>query len=271
MAILSALLLLVSGALAQLSVPVLSSPNNNLTGAYTRQILSWGKVTNAAGYTIQIDTSTTFASSLLYTVSQTAGTSSTQSHTVYNLRYGTTYHWRVRAYNRTDTSGWSAVRTLTTTDQVILNSPNDNLTSTYTRLQFQWNNSRGSKGYILELDTAADFSSPHLRRFTTTVDSSNTADYYYRIVYNMRYGTTYYWRVRAYNRTDTSGWSAVRTLTTTDQVILNSPNDNLTGAYTRQQFQWNNSRGANGYILELDTATDFSSPHLRRFTTTVDS
>ncbi|MBP5536031.1 MAG: hypothetical protein J6X62_04485, partial [Bacteroidales bacterium] len=191
---------------------------------------------------------------------------------VYNMRYGTTYYWRVRAYNRTDTSGWSAVRTLTTTDQVILNSPNDNLTGAYTRQQFQWNNSRGAKGYILELDTATDFSSPHLRRFTTTVDSSNTADYYYRIVYNMRYGTTYHWRVRAYNRTDTSGWSAVRTLTTSDRAYLNSPTNNASGqSVTNLSLYWNNSFGSKGYIIELDTATNFSSPLLQSVSVTRDS
>ena len=258
-------------AFAQLSVPTLSSPNDNLTGAYTRQTLSWGKVTNATGYTIEVDTSAMFDSPLLYAVSQTAGTASTQSRTVYNLRYGTTYHWRVRAYNSVDTSGWSVVRTLTTTDQVVLNSPNDNITGANTKQSFYWNNSRGSKGYILELDTAADFSSPHLRRFTTTVDSSSTSDYFYRNVYNMLYGTTYHWRVRSYNSVDTSGWSAVRTLTTTDQVSLYSPSDNTTGAYTRQSLWWYNSQGSKGYIIELDTAADFSSPLLRTITLTRDS
>ena len=258
-------------ASAQLTTPTLSSPNNNITGAYTRQTFSWNKVTNATGYTIQLDTVATFDSPHLREIAHTGSSSSTQSHNVYSMRYGATYYWRVRAYNSTEVSDWSTVRTLTTTDQVYLNSPNDNITGAYTRQQFYWNNSRGAKGYILELDTSEDFSSPHLRRFTTTVDSSSTSDYFSRIVYNMRYGTTYHWRVRSYNSADTSGWSEVRTLTTTDHVLLNSPNDNITGAYTRQQLYWNNSRGAKGYILELDTATDFSSPHLRRFTTTVDS
>ena len=271
-AILSTLLLIVSGAFAQLSVPTLTSPNDNLMGAYTRQTLSWGKVTNATGYTIQVDTATGFGSPQLYTVSQTAGTASTQSRTVYSLHYGTTYHWRVRAYNSVDTSDWSAARTLTTTDQVYLNSPNDDISNAYTRQQFYWYNSRGSKGYILELDTAADFSSPHLRRFTTSADSSSSSDYFSRIVYNMRYGTTYHWRVRSYNSVDTSDWSAARTLTTTTKAFLNSPSDNAVGqSVTNLYLSWNNSCGSKGYIIVLDTAPHFSSPLLQSVSATRDS
>ena len=256
---------------AQLAAPALSSPNNNTSGTYTKVMFSWSKVTEATSYTLQVDTSASFDSPLLCEVIKTATSSTSQSWTLYNLRYGTTYHWRVRANGSSDTSAWSAVRTLTTTDAVSLSSPNNNITGAWTKQTFWWYNSQGSKGYILELDTAADFSSPLLRTIIATRDSTSTSNEFGCTVYSLRYGTTYRWRVRAYNSADTSGWSAVRTLTTTDAVSLSSPNNNITGAYTAQTLWWYNSQGSKGYILELDTAADFSSPLLRTIITTKDS
>ena len=256
---------------AQLAAPALSSPNNNTSGTYTKVMFSWSKVTEATSYTLQVDTSASFDSPLLCEVIKTATSSTSQSWTLYNLRYGTTYHWRVRANGSSDTSAWSAVRTLTTTNAVSLSSPNNNITGAWTKQTFWWYNSQGSKGYILELDTAADFSSPLLRTIIATRDSTSTSNEFGCTVYSLRYGTTYRWRVRAYNSADTSGWSAVRTLTTTDAVSLSSPNNNTTGAYTVQTLWWYNSQGSKGYILELDTAADFSSPLLRTIITTKDS
>ena len=257
----------------QLTAPSLNSPNDNITGAYTRQYMSWGRIAAATGYTLQVDTAATFDSPLLYSVEHTNTSSSTQGRHVNDLRYGTQYYWRVRAYNATDTSAWSVVRTLTTTGKVFLNysnTPADSLTGAYTRQFFCWNNSRGSIGYILELDTVADFSSPHKRTFNKTTAADNTDNYFYYAVNDMRYGTRYYWRVCARNNADTSDWSDTRTLLTTDKVFFTnlSPSDSLTGAYTRQYFYWSNSRGSIGYILELDTVADFSSPHKRTFNKT---
>ena len=259
-------------AFAQLAAPALSSPNNNTSGTYTKVMFSWSKVTEATSYTLQVDTSASFDSPLLCEVIKTATSSTSQSWTLYNLHYGTTYHWRVRANGSSDTSAWSAVRTLTTTDAVSLSSPNNNITGAYTVQTLWWYNSQGSKGYILELDTAADFSSPLLRTIIATRDSTSTSNEFGCTVYSLQYGATYRWRVRAYNSADTSGWSAVRTLTTTDKVYLNSPTNNSTGrAVSGLSLYWNNSQGSKGYILELDVSSDFSSSSLNRFNLTRDS
>ena len=271
--ILTTLLMTAGMAVAQMAAPSLSSPSDNATGSFTRQYMSWGRIAAATGYTLQVDTAATFDSPLLCSVEHTNTSSSTQGRYVNDLRYGTQYYWRVRAYNATDTSAWSVVRTLTTTAKVFLdysNTPADSLTGAFTRQFFCWNNSRGSIGYILELDTVDDFSSPHKRTFNKTTAADNTDNYFSYAVNDMRYGTRYYWRVRARNNADTSDWSDTRTLLTTDKVFFTnlSPADSLTGAYTRQFFYWSNSRGSTGYILELDTVADFSSPHKRTFNKT---
>ena len=261
-------------ATAQLAAPTLYSPADNLTGAWTRQDFQWTKVTNATGYTFQIDTTASFDSPLLYEATQSSTSSTYQSRIHNNMRYGTTYYWRVRAYNATDTSAWSTIRQLLTTDRVVLDSPSNDTSSTsgwYSRQEFSWRNSKGSTSYILQLDTTPDFNSPILRSFTKTNSQSNTDTYVSYVVNDMRYGTMHYWRVCAINTVDTSGWSDTWQFHTTDRVVLNSPSNNTTGTdskYTRQEFQWRNSKGSSSYILQLDTTPDFNSPILRSFTKT---
>ncbi|MCQ2277030.1 MAG: hypothetical protein MJZ87_08825, partial [Bacteroidales bacterium] len=261
-------------ATAQLAAPTLYSPADNLTGAWTRQDFQWTKVTNATGYTFQIDTTASFDSPLLYEATQSSTSSTYQSRIHNNMRYGTTYYWRVRAYNATDTSAWSTIRQLLTTDRVVLDSPSNDTSSTgswYTRQEFSWRNSKGSTSYILQLDTTPDFNSPILRSFTKTNSQSNTDTYVSYVVNDMRYGTMHYWRVCAINTVDTSGWSDTWQFHTTDRVVLDSPSNDTssTGSwYTRQEFSWRNSKGSTSYILQLDTTPDFNSPILRSFTKT---
>ena len=265
-AILSTLLLIVSGTFAQLSVPTLTSPSDNLTGAYTRQTLSWGKVTNATGYTIQVDTATGFGSPQLYTVSQTAGTASTQSRTIYSLRYGTTYHWRVRAYNSSDTSGWSAARTLTTADKVALVSPSNNATGRAVGGQYiYWDNSEGSSRYLIQIDTTETFSSPLLQSIVSNRDSSNTsATNWGWNLNNLLYGTTYYWRVKAYNSADSSEWSSVWHFTTVYNTtalptLLSPANDSVGVDFDAISLVWQTMDNMQGYHYEVSTSSSFET------------
>ena len=254
-------------AVAQLATPELMSPANGLTNASVRQQLQWGTVSSATGYIVEVDTSASFNSPLLYasTLYSTSGITNSQYRNY--LHYNTTYYWRVRAYRSGDTSAWSLVRTFHTSVRPSLSSPSNDTSAMggyYTRQNFQWNCFYGSTGYTLQVDTTPDFSSPILRtvEVSSSVSSTGSVSQY---VYNMRYGTMYYWRVRAYHQQDTSDWSVVRQFHTGTGMRLYGPsNSDSTGTYyTRQNFQWYNSYGSTGYLLQLDTTPDFSSPHLR--------
>ncbi len=254
-------------AMAQLATPELMSPAHGLTNASVRQQLQWGTVSSATGYIVEVDTSASFNSPLLYasTLYSTSGITNSQYRNY--LHYNTTYYWRVRAYRSGDTSAWSLVRTFHTSVRPSLSSPSNDTSamgSYYPRQNFQWNCFYGSTGYTLQVDTTPTFSSPILRtvEVSSSVSSTGSVSQY---VYNMRYGTMYYWRVRAYHTQDTSDWSVVRQFHTGTGMRLYDPsNSDSTGTYyTRQNFQWYNSYGSTGYLLQLDTTPDFSSPHLR--------
>ena len=218
---------------------------------------------------------TDFNSPILRSFTKTNSQSNTDTYVSYvvnDMRYGTIYYWRVCAINAVDTSGWSDTWQFHTTDCVVLNSPSNNTTGTdskYTRQQFQWYNSRGSSGYILQLDTTPDFNSLILRSFTSTNSQSNTDTYFSYIVNDMRYGTTYYWRVCAINAVDTSGWSDTWQFHTTDRVVLRAPANNSTGqSVSSTQLSWNNSLGSTSYLVQWDTSSTFSSSLLDSYTVT---
>ena len=223
-------------------------------------------MTSATGYIFEIDTVETFNSPAVYRASQSGTSSSTQSRYHYNLLYGTTYYWRVCAYNNTpDTSNWSAVRMFRTRSDVALYSPSDNTTGCSTRQLLEWYNAVGSSGHIIQIDTTQDFSSELLRSIAVSNSQTSTAVTIGSYVDNLLYGTTYYWRVCAYNNApDTSNWSAVRMFRTRSNVALYSPSNNATGiSASSRSLQWSNSIGSVKYIMQLDTSLTFSSSLLR--------
>ncbi len=259
-------------ASAQMAIPTLLSPSNGLTNATVRQTFSWSRITAATGYIFQLDTSATFSSPMFYEATQTNTSSSSTAPSRYHnyLHYNTTYYWRVRAYNATDTSDWSAVRNFHTDYHPYLSSPNNDTSSTgnyYSRIHFQWQYFYGSTGYTLQVDTTPAFSSPLLRTETVASTLSNT-DNLSKYVYGLRFGTMYYWRVQAYHQEDTSDWSAVRQFHTQSRVTLYSPSNGLTNATVRQNLQWNNAVGCTSYQLQVDSSDSFTSPHLKTFTVT---
>jgi len=247
----------------------LISPTNNpsTTGRfYSRQYLKWNTLSGSSEYLIQLDTTSDFSSSVVRNISVTTSSTSSDSYyekCVYDLYYGTMYYWRVCAISSVDTTDWSETWQFHTMDDVLLFFPSDtSANGTYfTRQEFQWKNSLGSKSYILQLDTVPSFDSGLLQSIEVSSSTTNTDTYIYKYISDMRYGTMYYWRVCSANAVDTSGWSATWRFHTTDWVALYYLNDtsSTAGYYTRQELEWKNSKGSKSYILQLDTVPSFDS------------
>jgi hypothetical protein len=91
------------------SVPVLSSPSNQSTGASLTQAISWAASNGANSYQAQVSTSSAF-STTIFNQSSITGTSASLS----GLANNTTYYWRVRAANAAGNSAWSSVWSFTT-------------------------------------------------------------------------------------------------------------------------------------------------------------
>ncbi len=231
----------------------LVAPTNQATNQAADELLDWSPLSGITFYDVQYDTSAQFNSPLLSSTSVAVGTS--QANTS-NLRFGTVYFWRVRARHTVDTTLWSVVRSFTTLDQVPLVAPINQATNQAPNELLDWSPLSGITFYDVQYDTSAQFNSPLLSSTSVAVGTSqaNTS--------NLRFGTVYFWRVRARHAVDTTQWSVVRSFTTLDQVPLVAPINQATNQAPNELLDWSPLSGITFYDVQYDTSAQFNSPLL---------
>ncbi|MBK9452900.1 MAG: hypothetical protein IPN95_26455 [Bacteroidetes bacterium] len=250
------------------NTPAQSSPTDGATNIFVGVTIDWNAVSASQAYQLQVDQVGTFNSSAMQLVTKgyinSSSANSDTQHNFGNLRFGQTYHWRVRAYIAGDTSAWSATRTFTTLDGVTL-ATNDG-TNYWVGITLDWNNHTGVSFYDLQADTSLSFNSPALKQSTDGYINSSSAntdtDEY---LPNLFFGKTYYWRVRVRNAVDTSSWTGPRTFTTRDYVTMSSPT-NGSSVWTGVTLDWTTHVGVGFYDMQADTTPNFNSPALRQST-----
>jgi len=105
--------------------PVLISPANAATGAVTSPTLTWGTVSGATSYRVQLSIGSAFTTTVVDDSNLTAGTKA-----ITGLANSTTYYWRANAKNTGGTSSWSALFSFTTSD----NKQNQSVSKSLARL-----------------------------------------------------------------------------------------------------------------------------------------
>lgn len=244
-----------STALPAPAVPVLSSPADGATGVALNPTLSWGAVSFAANYRIQVATDIGF-SSLVFDQTQTA-TSAAPS-----LSAATTYYWHVRAQNATGNSAYSTTRSFTTSPPPApaapsLSSPANGATGVSITPTMSWAASATAASYRIQIATDAGFSA-------VIYDISNLTGL--STVPTLLNSTLYYWHVSASNAGGTSAYSGTRTFTTIAAVpaapaapTLSSPADTATDVSLNPTLAWNASSGADNYRIQVATDVGFTA------------
>lgn len=245
-----------------LNVPVPSAPDNGLTGAYSRQTFRWNTISGAGNYELQVDTTLRFNSPLLVR-EVTTGT----SIKLYDLYFGVHYYWRVRAISSSSSvvvSEWSDIQDFTTLTRTTISSHNDSdLTAKYYPKQsLKFKNNLGCVSYRIQCDTTPQFTSPFYEEQWSFIRNEESGDRT-ETVSDLPLGRFIYWRVKFFNKNDSSDWSDVGMFHTLKKATITSPKD-LTSAYTQQTFYWEYQRGLNNVIIEIDTTANFDSPALRQ-------
>ena len=225
----------------------------------------WAAVTNSQFYQMQADTTPTFDSGALRSVTHayinsSSGNSDTRAN-FNDLFFGRTYHWRVRAWVTGDTSDWSVPRTVNTRDFVPPTSP-ANGADTWTGVTLDWGVHVGVSFYDLQLDTTSGFDSPVLFEVSNAYinNTDGNADTRH-FATNLYFGRQYFWRVRARNPVDSCSWSEARSINTRDFVPLTSPADGAE-TWTGVTLDWGVHVGVAFYDMQLDTTPGFDSPVL---------
>lgn len=251
-------LILATGLAAQPLVytPSLKSPQNNAVKQMPNVTVSWYAISGSLNlqYELQIDTTMAFNSPLKIDVIQLLIT----GYKTNQLFYGTTYYWRVRAIDG-DTSNWSEVWNFNVFDQVELSQPANESTDKDANVELVWKSTvgtttiTGTTYFDYELDTTLNFNSPLIHSGTVL---SSVFKY---PTQGLRFGTVYYWRVRARHALSTSSWTTPFSFTTLDKVTLQSPATNAVNQFINCNLKWKIVGGALSYVYQIALDQDFTS------------
>lgn len=194
--------------LPTLGTVTLTSPTGGATVADGFNF-SWSAISGAT-YTLEVSTSSTFASGVM---SATTTTNSYPSSN-FTLAAGTTYYWRVKAemdgYTGSTSAAASFVTPLPVLDTVTLSSPVGGVTVS-DGFDFTWSSVTGAT-YTLEVSTLASFATVMYSATTTTAMYSSTN-------LDLAAGTTYHWRVKAEKSGYQSSTSASATFVTPQATV----------------------------------------------------
>ncbi len=234
---------------AALPTPILVSPINAATNQDSDVLLDWSPVTGANAYEYRI------AANPAMNNYQNGSVSGSSQVNTFNLLFGTTWYWQVRAVKTTapvDSSDWSVIRSFTTLDQLAQLSPLNQTTGATPEILLDWGGISGVTAYDYQWDTSAAFNSP----ISYYGSISGSAAY----TFQLRFGAKYYWRVRARHAADTTQWSAVWNFSTLDQIIPLSPLIGSSGNDPEVLLDWSGITGITAYDYQWDTSAAFNSP-----------
>jgi len=206
------------------------------TNSNTQITESWGAVSHAASYNVQIDVNSAFSTPTSYNT-----TSLSRAFT--GLIPGKIYSFRVQAVNGSYTSSWSATDNATTTISAPVCSATTNSTTQITEACAAIS---GAVSYNYQVDNNTGFTAP------STYNSTAIS----RAMTGLTPGQTWYFRVQAVGANTSSGWSATNSATTTISAPVCSATTNST---TQITVACGAISGATAYNYQVDDNSLFSS------------
>ncbi|HAM97331.1 MAG TPA: hypothetical protein DCQ26_01865 [Marinilabiliales bacterium] len=216
-------------------------------------VVNWTPVTGATGYVLDISTASNF-STFVYTYNNASTTQFTgnpnSSVAIYGMIYpGTTYYYRIRAVKNTLQSANSNVVTILTLPL----APQANAATNVTPTSFtaNWNSVSGTvSNYRLDVSTSSSFASYVSGYQNLSVSGTSKS------ITGLSSSYTYYYRVRAANSTGSSTNSNIITT-----AYITAPVANAATSVNSSSFvvNWTPVTGATGYVLDISTASNFST------------
>ncbi len=188
------------------SAPTANAATSVMDNSFTA---NWSSASGATGYRLDVSTNNTFATFWIGYNNLDVG--NVLNRNVTGLIAGTTYFYRVRGYNAGGSGGNSGTINLTTT--TASSPPQAPGASGATGVASNafianWNSAIGATGYRLDVATTNTFSS-----FVSGYNNLDVGNVLNRNVTGLNNGTTYYYRLRAYNGAGDSGNSGTIAVT----------------------------------------------------------
>jgi len=238
--------------LTELAAPVLAAPATAAGNQPISLTLKWNKNTSANKYTLQLSTSSAFASLLL------ADSSLTDTvRAVGPLANATIHYWRVRAVNdscispyQTTASSFTTIVAAPVTPPVPV-APLDGAVNQVVGPIIRWNSVTGATKYHLQVATDTGFVSTvynDTNIATTSVALSSLCNY-----------AKYYWRVRGWNVGGSSTYCTTQSFVTElAQPVQTAPVTNAPNQTLPVTLGWSSVPFAIHYHVQVSTASTFS-------------
>ena len=177
--------------------PQLVSPITSLTNQLLGITFKWNSVPNALEYSIQLSKDQQFG-----TIENSDTTTTDTTKTISGFSKGQQYYWRVRAKNSAGISPWSDIRNFTTLSAPMVPVAKTATVLSATSFAAHWDSVSGASGYLLDVSTSSTYST-----FVTGYKGKNVAKVTSYTLTNLTPNIPHFYRVRAYNQVDSSGYS----------------------------------------------------------------
>jgi hypothetical protein len=157
-------------------------------------------------------------------------------------------YWRLRGIHDADTSDWSEVRSFETDNQIELDKPSNGTTNVGLGELIEWDEFDGTTDFEYQVHLNASFAGA----ITYFVDSTEVP------APQLRYGKTYYWRVRGKNMVDTTAWSEAWSFETAGAATLIEPFNMVDSTSLNPILKWEQITGSNSYNIQYTTDSTFT-------------
>ncbi len=261
------MLLVVQLTFAQkVTVPQLTSPENEFETGMPNAILNWVAVSGIGEitYHVQLATDASFTD-LVVDEDQNKLSAYFNS----NLLFGQEYFWRVKAKDDNGASDWSETYSFSIFTEIELSKPNDGKDDIDILAELKWKSRSngedidGVGGFDIQIDTVNTFDSPYYSMINAEgVVFIKETDY-------LLFGKVHYWRVRAMHADGFGPWSEIREFETVPTVTLDKPNNNSTDEEFDLLLKWDalgeykldgEDNDLFEYTVEVSTDEAFSEP-----------
>jgi len=205
---------------------------------------NWNTLSGATtGYRLDVSASPTFANFVYVDLDEGALTSTT----VGSLSGGTTYYYRVRAYNAGGTGVSSGTITVLTIPAAPVASAATSVVAT--SFSANWAASTGAASYILRVGTTSGG--------TDILNDENEGTNLTKSVTGLSPNIQYYYTVRAINASGTSSASTeINPMTPPTAPVANAATSLTSTGFTAN---WSAAAGATGYRLDVSTSNTFAT------------
>lgn len=237
----------------------------------TSATINWNKVDNATGYYIDVASDSSFST---YVV-ENRDVGNVLEDSISPLIENTTYYYRVRAYNNTDTSQNSNTITFTTLDDVAsfpgltfnVDSPFvwsiQNVSTS--EAQIRWYSVENVSSFSIDISVDSDFST-----FISEDITTQNLEYTFT---GLTESTTYYVRIKSKGINTDSPYSVYSFRTLSLDVLLSLPQAFTPTVILSRGvlFNWLKRSHSNKYLIQVSRQANFSIIDLNVFTEDIDS